>query len=149
MFDHDYANYPELTNSQLEVLGFSSPHPQITEDFRAVVERVHDGDTVSLRAGFRDFVFPLRLADIDAPELNAGGETARDWLRAKVEGREVTVLVDPSNRVDKYGRLLGSLLFLGLELGEEMVHLGLVVPFGSRLEGVVRDVAYYVPEVSA
>ena len=77
VFEHDYKNYPELTNSQLSEFGFSSPHKQITEDFTAEVVKVHDGDTVTLRTDFRDFDFPLRLAGVDSPEMNSGGEKAR------------------------------------------------------------------------
>ena len=66
-FEHDFHEYPELTNAQMAQHQFSSPHEQITSDFRAEVVRVHDGDTITLRTGFRDFDFPLRLLDIDAP----------------------------------------------------------------------------------
>lgn len=137
MFEHDYKNYPELTNAQLADAGFSSPHPQITSDFDADVIKVHDGDTVTLRVDFRDFDFPLRFAGIDAPELNAGGEEAREWLKARIEGRRVRILVDLRNRVGKYGRLLGSVFFNGLNIGSEMVYLGLVKPFGRKNEGQV------------
>ena len=75
VFEHDDKAFPELTNKQLEEFGFSSPHEQITRDFFAVVVKVVDGDTVTLRAEFRDFNFPLRLLDIDAPEMNEGGES--------------------------------------------------------------------------
>lgn len=140
MFDHDFKAYPELTNTQLETLRFVSPHLQIEEDFDAVVEKVHDGDTVTLITSQRDFSFPLRLLDIDAPELNAGGDVARDWMRERLEGETVHVLIDPKNRVDKYGRLLGRIISRGLNVGEEMIYLGLVVPFGLKNEGGVPGV---------
>lgn len=147
-FEHDYEAFPELTNTQLEELQFSSPHVQITDDFRAMVVKVHDGDTVTLRVSFRDFDFPLRLAEIDAPELNSGGNVARDWLQDKVLGREVTVLIDPSNRVGRYGRLIGSLMYLGMDLGVEMYHLGLVSKFGSKNEGFVPELGKIMREVA-
>jgi len=79
--EHDYVNFPELTNKQLQEEGFQSPHEQITEDFRAVVVKVHDGDTVTLRCDFRDFDFPLRFSNIDAPELNMdGGQEAKEFV---------------------------------------------------------------------
>jgi len=137
MFDHDYVNYPELTNTELEVLQFSSPHMQITEDFHALVVKVHDGDTVTLRTNFREFDFPLRLLDIDAPELSEGGSEAKEWLNSQLLGAEVQVLIDSSNRVGKYGRLLGRILKNGLSIGDEMLYLGLVVPFGLKNEGAV------------
>ncbi len=137
VFEHDYKNFPELTNSQLSEFGFCSPHTQIVSDFEAKVVKVHDGDTLTLDTSFRDFNFPLRLLDIDAPELNAGGEVARDWLKNLVEGSLVSVKIDFNNRVGKYGRLLGKIVFNGLDVGQEMLFLGLVVPFGRKNEGGV------------
>ncbi len=134
-FEHDYKNYPELTNTQLEQLQFSSPHKQITEDFTATVIKVHDGDTITLRTDFRDFDFPLRLLDIDAPELSEGGEETRNWLKARLLGEEIQVIINPQNRVGKYGRLLGKVVNRGMDLGQEMLNLGLVKIFGTKKEG--------------
>ena len=131
MMVHDYKAYPELTNTQLEENPFASPHPQYTEDFEAVVERVHDGDTITLNTSDRDFLFPLRLLDIDAPEMNAGGKEARDWLRERILGQEITVIMDPNMRVGKYGRLLGRVFFGGFDVGEEMMQRDLVKSFGE------------------
>ena len=140
MWTHDYDKYPELTNVELETLGFSSPHEQITADFTATVVKVHDGDTVTLHVSFRDFNFPLRFLGIDSPELNAGGDVARDWLKGKIEGHEVTVLIDNRNRVGKYGRLLGRILYNGIDVGEEEIYLGLASRFESRMEGELPNV---------
>ena|SRR3990167_10824380 len=139
--EHDYKAFPELSNSELESLGLSSPHEQIVRDFVATVVKVHDGDTVTLRVPFRDFDFPLRLRMIDAPELSTGlpGEEARDYLRLLVEGKEVLILVDPKNRVEKYGRLLGDVVIDGLNVGEVMIHSGFAVPFDLRREGALPD----------
>ena len=135
MFDHDYKNYPELTNEQLEVMQFSSPHIQIISDFMAKVVKVHDGDTVTLRTDFRDFDFPLRLINIDAPEMSEGGEGARDWLKSKLLNQEVAIGIDSLNRVGKYGRLLGDVYYNGMSMSEEMLQLGIVKPFGTKKEG--------------
>ena len=135
MPEHDFVKYPELRKAQMEELQFQSPHKQIEEDFDAVVVKVHDGDTITLSASFRDFVFPLRLLDIDAPEMNEGGEEARDWLRNRILGQLVRIIIEINNRVDKYGRLLGRVFHRGLDVGEEELHLGLAVPFTSRTEG--------------
>lgn len=144
MYEHNYKSFPELTNSQLEVLQFSSPHEQITSDFDAVVVKVHDGDTVTLRTSFRDFDFPLRLLDIDAPELSEGGEEAKKWLESRLLYEEVRVLIDSSNRVGKYGRLLGRISSGGLIVNDEMVYLGLVSRFGEKNEGEVKDFYHYM-----
>ena len=137
---HDFKNFPELRNSQLEEMPFDSPHPQITEDFVATVARVHDGDTITLRTDFRDFDFPLRFLDIDAPEMNAGGEEARDWLRGEILGETVQVLVDKRDRVDKWGRLLGRVIHRGLDMGNVMLRLGLVTRFDLRREGELPNI---------
>lgn len=135
MVEHDFKKYPELKNRQIAEMPFDSPHQQITEDFCAVVVKVHDGDTITLRTGFRDFDFPLRLLDIDAPEMNADGEEARDWLSGEILDEAVEIMIDRRNRVDKWGRLLGRVMHRGLDMGDTMLRLGLVVPFGRRREG--------------
>lgn len=131
---HDYKNFPELTDAQLSEFGVTSPFPQITEDFDAVVTKVHDGDTVTLRTTFRDFDFPLRLLDIDAPEMNNGGEIARDWLKSQIEGENVRIEIDRDNRVGKYGRLLGRIFHRGLDMGQTQLRMGMVKEFGKKLE---------------
>ena len=138
VFEHDYVNFPELTNTQINDFGFASPHKQITEDFRATVVRVHDGDTVTLRTTFRDFDFPLRLLDIDAPELNEGGKEAKEWLTQRILNQSVMVLIDSQNRVGKYGRLLGAILSGGMNVAEEEIHLGLAKPFGQKKEAEIE-----------
>ena len=137
VFEHDYTEYPELTNRQIEAYGFTSPHPQITEDFTAEVVKVHDGDTVTLRTGFRDFDFPLRLLGIDAPELNEGGHEARDWLRDRILNQEVQIKIDRHQRVGKYGRLLGKVFYGGLDVGEEMLQRHLAFKFGSQEKNLI------------
>lgn|SRR3990167_3060617 len=138
-WEHDYKEYPELTNTELNEIGFTSPHIQITEDFHAIVVKVHDGDTVTLNCDFRDFDFPLRQAFVDAPELNTGepGSAAKDWLEQEIEGEEVEIKIDRKNRVEKYGRLLGDIWFRGVSVGDTMIRLGLVSPFERRREGEI------------
>ncbi len=131
---HDFKKFPELTNKQIDEFGLTSPHKQITEDFMAKVVKVHDGDTITLRADFRDFDFPLRFLDIDAPEMNAGGEVTRDWLRTRILGEVVQILINFRNRVDKYGRLLGWVFHSGMDVGDEELRLGLATPFEQRRE---------------
>jgi len=137
---HDFERNPELTNAQLEVFSVVTPHTQYTEDFDAVVERVHDGDTVTLSTDERDFLFPLRLLDIDAPELSEGGDVAKAYLMSRVLGQRVTIRINKSNRVGKYGRLLGKIEHGGMDLGEEMLSLGLVSQFGAKNEGMPEPV---------
>ncbi len=134
---HDFKQFPELTAKQLEEMPFDSPHKQITEDFYALVVKVHDGDTITLRTEFRDFDFPLRFLGIDAKELNEGGEEARDWMTERLLNKEIWVEIDPDNKVDKWGRLLGNVFQGGFDVGEEEMNLGLATTYDDRNEGKI------------
>ncbi len=138
--EHDYKKYPELTNKQMETEQFNSPHPQITEDFYALVVKVTDGDTIRVSTPSRDFDFPIRFLDTDAPEMNEGGAEAKAWLKDRIEGEEVEVQIEPSHRVDKYGRLLGHIFHRGMIVSQEMIYLGLAKPYGQRAEGDVPNI---------
>ena len=137
--NHDYYKYPELTNKQIEEYGMFSPHPQITNDFNAKVEKVVDGDTIRLSCEGRNFIFPLRFLNINAPEMNEGGEEAKTWLKNLIEGTEVMIKINRQNRVGKYGRLLGMVLSMGMDVGQMMLDTGRAVPFG-RNQGEITDI---------
>ncbi|MCK5614909.1 thermonuclease family protein [Candidatus Pacearchaeota archaeon] len=129
---HDFDKFPELTNGQMNIYYFQSPHKQIVEDFRAKVIKVTDGDTIRVSAPIRDFDFPIRLADIAAPEMNEGGEESRDWLADRILGLEVMVEIDFNNRVGRYGRLIGTIISFGLNINEQSLMAGMSVPFGTH-----------------
>ena len=130
---HDFKNFPELTNSQMGRYYFSSPHKQIFEDFRCKVVDVHDGDTLRVKWSERDFTFPIRLIDIDAPELDTErGTSSQKWLENQVMGKEIEVLVDPSNRVEKWGRLLGTIFHAGNDINSLSMMLGHSINFEDR-----------------
>lgn len=127
--------YIELTNRQIEENQLGAAVFQFVEDFDALCIRVRDGDTIMLKAEQRDFAFPLRFLDIDTKELSEGGEEAKEWLKNQIEGQEVQIKINRKNRVDKYGRLLGKVVYRGLDLGQQMIYLGLAKPFTERNEG--------------
>lgn len=78
---HDFKLWPELSNRQMEMYYWQSPHKQITESFKAYVVRVIDGDTLRVRWKERDFDFPVRLINCAAPELDEkGGKESKSWL---------------------------------------------------------------------
>ncbi len=135
---HDFKQFPELTNSQMQFYYFESPHKQITEDFLAKVIKVKDGDTIQVSVDFRDFEFPVRVLDINAPELNEPrGHAVKSWLESRILNEEIQVLINRKNRVDKWGRLLGKIFHRGMDAGNEMMHLGMVTSFEARLEGQI------------
>jgi endonuclease YncB( thermonuclease family) len=138
MGDIDFERYPELTNAQLSEYYWLSPHTQVWEDFRAEVVRVHDGDTITLRWKERDFDFPLRFAEINSPELSERqGVEAGDWLRGLIEGTMVDIIIDKGNRVDKFGRLIGTVVSNGLPLNQVEVMQGRATPFWQQDEGEI------------
>ncbi len=144
---HDFKKFPELTNSQMDFYYFESPHKQIFENFFAEVIRVTDGDTIQVTMDERDFDFPIRFLDINAPELSEErGESVKEWLKQRIEKQEVEILIDKNNRVDKFGRLLGRIFHRGMDTGNEMRDLGLVTSFEARNEGKIPSTNKTFPE---
>ena len=141
--EHDFVKYPELrSGEEMDTFYFQSPHKQITEDFRATVVKVHDGDTITLRWSDRNFDFPLRISIINAPELNEeGGHETRDYLESKILFHEVDIKINRNNRVEKWGRLLGQIVFNGIDMGEELMNLGMATLFERRNEDKLPDLA--------
>ena len=116
---HDFKRFPELTNSQMGFYYFDSPHQQIAEDFWARVVKVTDGDTIRVSVDFRDFDFPIRFSNILAAELNEkGGRESQSWLESQILGEEVEIVINPKNRVGKWGRRLGEVKHKGFDMGE-------------------------------
>ena len=146
---HDFEKNPELTNRQAEIYYQDSPHKQIFEDFRATVVKVIDGDTVTLSWNERDFDFPMRLVEIDAPEMNTEyGPASRDHLVGLVDGEDVQVIIDPENRTEKWGRLLGDIRHAGLLMSDEMLNSRHAVLFENRNEGRIQSIEEMIRHAS-
>lgn len=128
---HNFKQFPELTNSQMQFYYWDSPHRQITENFTAKVVKVIDGDTIRVKWQERDFNFPVRLLNIAAPELDEeGGVRSRGFLE-QIMDEEVFVIINPANRVEKWGRLLGEIIHMGLNLNQMSMDMGYSVRFGG------------------
>jgi len=139
---HDFKAFPELTNAQLEIYYWDSPHKQILDDFRAKVVKVTDGDTIRVKWSERDFTFPIRFLDLAAPELDErGGKESQGWLESQILGKEVDIEIDQDLRVEKWGRLLGRVILNGIDVGEESVLMGHAIPWGDRNVGTIPDFA--------
>ena len=122
---HDFKLFPELTNSQMGMYYFDSPHQQITEDFWGKVTRGKDGDTIQIKTDFRDFDFPVRFSNILAAELGEeGGVESQAWLENQIQNEEVQIVINPKNRVGKWGRLLGEVKHDGFDMGELSIQEG-------------------------
>ena len=127
---HDFKRFPELTNSQMRIYYWESPHKQITEDFMAKVVKVTDGDTIRVETDFRDFNFPIRFLDTDAPEMETElGPISQRWLENLIMGEEIEVKINPKNRVEKWGRLSGEIYHQGLNLNKLSILEGYAVKF--------------------
>jgi endonuclease YncB( thermonuclease family) len=89
----------------------------------ARVERVVDGDTidVTLDLGWKLYKKErVRVWGINAPEKNTvkGKEALRFLTEVLPVGSEVTIV---SEKLDKYGRALGRVLFETIDVGEYMI----------------------------
>ena len=137
---HDFKKFPELSNSQMEIYYFESPHKQILESFDGKVTKVTDGDTIHVK--WRDRVKPVvvRFIDTAAPERDeSGGEESRRWLDSQIMNKDVEVIVDPKNRIGKWGRILGRIIQGGRDINRTSVEQGFAVDFESRKEGQIID----------
>ena len=148
--EFDFKNHPELTDAQMAEFYWLSPHKQINEDFRARVVQVHDGDTITVQWDERDFDFPIRLALINAPELNERlGHSSGDWLRTLLLGEMVDIIINKKNRVDKYGRLIGEIFHRGMNINQVLVMMGRATPFWQQDEGQIPEIEERIKPIEA
>ena len=106
--------------------------------YPVTVVRVIDGDTpvVDIDLGLKVWLRgeSLRLAEIDAPELNtSAGKEARDyaveWIR---QGAPLTFHPYGRDGRDKYGRLCGWLRSGDRDLGRDLLDTHHAVPYQER-----------------
>lgn len=142
----DFETKPELPNSQMDLYYWESPHKQIMEDFRATVVKVVDGDTIRVKWDERDFDFPVRFLGTNAPEMNEGGKEAKEWLESMILNEEVDILIDASQRVGKWGRLLGTIIHDGLNINDLSINMGFATTFEARDEGKIPDINEMIPK---
>ncbi|VAX35183.1 hypothetical protein MNBD_UNCLBAC01-949 [hydrothermal vent metagenome] len=108
--------------------------------YKAMVERVVDGDTLLLRMDLGFQVFKeqrIRLAQINAPEIDTEeGRKAYEYLRNRLA--EVDFVIVKTHMIDIYGRFLGDVFYShklkhrdnvflnGEYLNQELIDEGLV-----------------------
>lgn len=135
---HDFKRFPELVGDDIDLYYFDSPHKQIFEDFWAKCVKVTDGDTIRVTMDERDFDFPVRFANIAAPEKGEeGGMESKNWLEKEILGEEVFIEINRSNRVGKWGRLIGEVKHMGLDVGETSMSLGFSKPWNLKNDGKI------------
>lgn len=134
----------------LAVLRIAVFRPELASDgkprSKAVVQHVIDGDTFVLDDGRH-----VRMLGIDAPEAGFGNKPrenfsaeATDWLRERIEGREVALRIDYP-KTDRYGRTLAWVFEAdGTLVNQQMLSAGrvkLLADFGlpADLEPTLRQ----------
>lgn len=93
------------------------------QELQCTITSVHDGDSMRVRCPGDRRTVPVRMEQIDAPELEqAHGRHSRDRLRQLCRvGATATIHTEGR---DQYGRLLGNVYCDGKSVNEEMVASG-------------------------
>jgi micrococcal nuclease len=99
------------------------PNKSEKADYRAVVEKVHDGDTLTVITNDKKKQ-KIRIWGIDCPELyQSYGQIARYRVRDLLMGKEILISVKDK---DRYGRVVAQVTFAdGKDLGTYLVKEGL------------------------
>lgn len=104
--------------------------------------RVVDGDSFVAEAEpFPDVTFheDIRILDIDAPEVRGKCQQEKDMAAAATKkltelltqfGGDAVKISDISR--DKYGRVLAHVRVGGQDVGQELIRLGLAVPYRGQ-----------------
>jgi endonuclease YncB( thermonuclease family) len=105
------------------------------------VVHVHDGDTLTIKT--QSEFKKIRLANIDAPELNQPfGIDSRDMLSSMVLNKQV--LVD-FNKSDKYSRLVGKVVLNSDDINLKQVQLGAAWVYREYLKEIpIKERALYL-----
>lgn len=93
----------------------------------ATVQKVSDGDTLTVRSSIDHRQLRVRLWGVDAPELGQpGGEEARSAVAQQLQGRSVTLELRDT---DRYGRTVAVVRLDTpggvVDVGEDLVRAGL------------------------
>lgn len=87
------------------------------------ITSVHDGDSLRVRCAGHKRNIPIRLAQLDAPELNqAHGLTSRDFLRSICRIQDEAVI--QSFGQDQYQRILADVYCGGIHANVAMIESG-------------------------
>jgi len=105
-------------------------------EYRAIVTRVYDGDTITVNIdlGFEHWMMnqKIRLYGIDTPEIKGEerpeGLKSAEWLRSRIYGEEI-ILKTHKDKKGKYGRWLAEVYFEGVNLNQQLIKEGLAEPY--------------------
>jgi micrococcal nuclease len=103
-------------------------------EYKAKIIRVIDGDTIDAEVdlGFNiKMVMKIRLAGINAPEMNTQeGKRTKDALLTLIEGENVTLL-SIKDKQEKYGRYLGVIVKDNKNVNEWLVEQNMAVRYNG------------------
>lgn len=138
---HDFTAFPELSNADMDFYYMESPHKQITEDIWVKCVKVHDGDTISVEWSERSFIFPVRMDEIQAPELNEGveGKASQKYLEKILLGKNVYLHLS-KQRVEKWGRLLAEVYVDGIKASDELILMGYAMSWKDFTETKLSEI---------
>ena len=92
-----------------------------TQEIKTKVTEVFDGDTIKIETGET-----VRLVGIDAPESTTPtGVASKNYLKKRLEGKNITIKSDPEHLKDIYSRLLGVVWLDNTNINIEMLQKGL------------------------
>ncbi|MDR2442606.1 MAG: thermonuclease family protein [Deltaproteobacteria bacterium] len=95
--------------------------PEVKESYTGHVERIIDGDTVSILTTDYERL-RVRLYGIDAPEGGQDwGDESRDALSDMVSGRLVKIEIED---IDRYNRMVATIIFNDELINHKMVAAG-------------------------
>lgn len=108
------------------------------------VIKVTDGDTITVLDANKD-QYKVRLSGIDAPEKKqAFGNVSKQPLADMVVGQVVTV---GYNKRDRYGRIIGKVMFKGTDVNLEQIKRGYAWHYKKyEKEQDVEDRSIYAQE---
>ena len=114
------TSYPKLTGGELKY----------GETLTVENVDVLDGDTIAF-PGHKDVQERIRFAGMDAHESGTdAGKAETEYLKSLIQGKNITLKIDPQNITEKYGRLLGVPYFDGVNV----VHM-MLAKFGKDIIG--------------
>lgn len=99
-------------------------------NYMAKVVKVVDGDTIDVEIDLGFDIWHkirLRLAHIDAYEKSTDiGKEAAEFLKVLLEGFFVEIYTE---KTDKYGRYLATVVLNGVNLNDQLISKGYAVPY--------------------
>lgn len=116
----------------LSALSAQEPAPQPAFIYRAKVDHVIDGDTISfdVSLGFNVWIHDqsIRLLGVSAPETRSGtaeekakGQAVKSFVLKAIETKEAIVIQTHKDKTDKYGRYLGTIWIGGENLNKKIL----------------------------